>query len=181
MRDKASRSRDSDEEGDSDAAGKEKGTGGKKAKQPRFAPMAFAQQCMVNSELSRRDRQADMMHKRELKETELKLEEAKLEAKKRVEITRKEESKAARSSKQDKCEHGRRHNRCKECGGSGICQHGRQRKQCKECGGSSICEHGNRRSECKVCHEKSYGSCTVSQEGTGMQGRVVAFDRYAET
>ena len=53
---------------------------------------------MANLELSRRDRQADMMHKRELKEKELKLEEAKLEARERAEITRKEESEAQRKS-----------------------------------------------------------------------------------
>ena len=49
------------------------------------------------------------------------------------------------------CPHGRQHNRCKECGGSGICEHGRQRRQCKDCGGSSICEHGRRRNTCKEC------------------------------
>ena len=49
------------------------------------------------------------------------------------------------------CEHGRRRNRCKECGGSQICEHGRQRSKCKECGGSSICEHGRRRNICKEC------------------------------
>ena len=37
------------------------------------------------------------------------------------------------------CEHGRRRNDCKECGGASICEHGRLRNQCKECGGSGIC------------------------------------------
>ena len=32
------------------------------------------------------------------------------------------------------CEHGRRKDRCKECGGCGICEHGRRRTHCKECG-----------------------------------------------
>ena len=49
------------------------------------------------------------------------------------------------------CEHNRRRNVCKECGGSGICEHNRQRLQCKECGGSQICEHNRRRSRCKEC------------------------------
>ena len=49
------------------------------------------------------------------------------------------------------CEHGRRRERCKECGGSQICEHGRQRTQCKECGGSAFCEHGRQRSRCKEC------------------------------
>ena len=71
MRGKAFRSRDSDEEDDSDQENTENGTGGegpdggKKPKKPRFAPA-----CMVSLELSRRDRQADMMHKWELKEKE---------------------------------------------------------------------------------------------------------------
>ena len=49
------------------------------------------------------------------------------------------------------CEHGRRRNRCRECGGSNICEHGRQRSNCKECGGASICQHKRQRSECKEC------------------------------
>ena len=50
-----------------------------------------------------------------------------------------------------KCEHGRRKDRCKECGGSQICEHGRRKDRCKECGGSEICEHDRRKSECKEC------------------------------
>ena len=50
-----------------------------------------------------------------------------------------------------KCEHGRRPDRCKECGGSGICEHGRVRSACKDCGSASICEHGRWRSVCKDC------------------------------
>ncbi len=40
-----------------------------------------------------------------------------------------------------KCEHNRKRNTCKECGGASICEHDRIRSQCKECGGASICEH----------------------------------------
>ena len=50
-----------------------------------------------------------------------------------------------------KCEHGRRRNTCKECGGSQICKHNRQRNTCKECGGKSLCEHGRQRNICKEC------------------------------
>jgi hypothetical protein len=68
-----------------------------------------------------------------------------------------------------KCEHNRRKNRCKECGGSQICEHDcirseckeclvssicpykRRKDQCKECRGSQICEHNRRRSEFKEC------------------------------
>ena len=47
------------------------------------------------------------------------------------------------------CPHGRRRERCKECGGGSICVHGRIRSQCKECGGASICEPGRLRHQCK--------------------------------
>jgi len=56
-----------------------------------------------------------------------------------------------KSRNKNKCEHDKRRNRCKECGGSEICQHNRQRSQCKKCGGSQICEHDKRRSHCKEC------------------------------
>ena len=49
------------------------------------------------------------------------------------------------------CEHNRRKNECKDCGGSSICEHGRRRSQCKECGGGSICEHNKQRTRCKEC------------------------------
>ena len=44
-----------------------------------------------------------------------------------------------------KCEHGRRKDRCKDCGGAGICKHNRLRFQCKDCGGSQICQHNHRK------------------------------------
>ena len=53
--------------------------------------------------------------------------------------------------KQIKCEHKRKRNRCKDCGGSQICEHNRRRSQCKDCGGSQICEHKRLRSQCKDC------------------------------
>ncbi len=40
-----------------------------------------------------------------------------------------------------KCQHNRKKNECKECGGSSICPHQRIKNQCKECGGNSFCEH----------------------------------------
>jgi hypothetical protein len=59
-----------------------------------------------------------------------------------------------------KCEHGRRRDRCKECGGASICEHGRLRSDCKECGGASICEHGRQRSKCKDC-----GGASICEHG----------------
>ena len=82
-----------------------------------------------------------------------------------------------------KCEHGREHSQCKECGGGSICEHGRRRTQCKECGGGSFCEHGRRRRTCKECggggiceHERHRGyrkECgVVSYESTSMEDLV---------
>ena len=51
--------------------------------------------------------------------------------------------------KRAKCEHGRRKDKCKECGGSGICAHGRRKDECKHCGGSAICPHGKNKYRCK--------------------------------
>ena len=71
-----------------------------------------------------------------------------------------------KSRNKNKCEHDKRRNRCKECGGSEICQHNRQRSQCKKCGGSQICEHKKIRSQCKECggsqiceHDKRRSQC----------------------
>ncbi len=50
-----------------------------------------------------------------------------------------------------KCEHGRRKERCIDCGGSEICEHNRQKYNCRECGGIGICEHNRRKSKCKEC------------------------------
>jgi hypothetical protein len=51
----------------------------------------------------------------------------------------------------NKCEHGKKKSKCKDCGGASICEHDRIRSQCKECGGASICEHKRQRSHCKDC------------------------------
>jgi hypothetical protein len=57
------------------------------------------------------------------------------------------------------CEHQRRNDRCKECGGGGgrgqmICPHQRHRSKCKGCSGS-ICPHERLRSQCKECSEEA--------------------------
>ena len=47
------------------------------------------------------------------------------------------------------CEHGvKQRSNCKVCS---ACPHGRRRNRCKECGGSGICEHGRVRYDCKEC------------------------------
>ena len=54
------------------------------------------------------------------------------------------------------CEaHGKRKDRCKECGGSAFCEHGKQKQRCKECKGVSICEHGKQKAACKKCKGSS--------------------------
>ncbi len=60
-------------------------------------------------------------------------------------------TKSKENYKASKCEHGKRKDRCAECGGSSICEHKRLRSQCTDCGGSAVCEHKLRRSQCKQC------------------------------
>jgi mannitol-specific phosphotransferase system IIBC component len=74
--------------------------------------------------------------------------------------------KAKKSKEKNKCEHGRRRNRCKDCGGTSICEHDRIRSTCKDCGGASICEHNRIRSRCKDCgggsiceHDRKRSQC----------------------
>ena len=75
--------------------------------------------------------------------------------------------------KQNKCEHNKRKNYCKQCGGSCICEHGKVKYECKLCDGNSICEHDKRRSYCKQCggggicqHDKFKSSCTLCGGGS---------------
>ena len=49
------------------------------------------------------------------------------------------------------CKHGKRKSRCKECGGSALCKHGKEKDDCKDCGGSAFCVHGKRKRYCKDC------------------------------
>ena len=78
---------------------------------------------------------------------------------------------AKKSRDKQKCEHDRRRNHCKICGGSSICEHERIRSQCKICGGSSICEHDRQRSKCKICggasiceHDKERRYCKICSD-----------------
>ncbi len=70
------------------------------------------------------------------------------------------------SNTKNKCEHDKRKDRCKPCGGVGICEHNKRKSECKLCGGSQICEHNKRKSECKLCggsqiceHSEIKGRC----------------------
>ena len=57
------------------------------------------------------------------------------------------------------CEHLRRKDRCKQCGGSEICKHGINKQFCKKegCEGSQICEHKFNKSKCKICNKPGEG------------------------
>jgi len=68
----------------------------------------------------------------------------------------------------NKCEHGKRKDQCKSCGGSSFCEHGKQKAYCKECGGSAFCEHGKQKAKCKECggssfciHDRRKAQCKV--------------------
>lgn len=65
-----------------------------------------------------------------------------------------------------KCEHDRKRNECRDCGGSSFCSHNRQKHRCKECGGVSICEHDRQRNYCRECggasiceHDRQRSTC----------------------
>ena len=70
-----------------------------------------------------------------------------------------------------KCQHGRRKDRCRDCG-TGICEHNKLKRYCKDCGATSICEHGRRRDRCRECgggqfceHDKRRSTCVVCGGG----------------
>ena len=54
------------------------------------------------------------------------------------------------------CEHGKRKERCRECGGSSFCGHGKRKERCRECDGSEYCEHEILRFGCKLCSPTAY-------------------------
>ena len=85
-----------------------------------------------------------------------------------------------------KCPHGRRRERCRDCGGGSICPHGNLKQTCHDCGGCSICPHGKQKSRCLECggssickHKRNKYSCRecggngICQHG---QRRVVCRD-----
>ncbi len=47
-----------------------------------------------------------------------------------------------------KCEHGKKTNLCRTCGGSSYCIHDRLRITCLQCSGSQICVHNKRKTQC---------------------------------
>ncbi len=54
----------------------------------------------------------------------------------------------------NKCSHGIRKARCRQCGGNQICIHDKEKSTCRECDGSSFCEHNKLRYYCIICTPK---------------------------
>ena len=50
-----------------------------------------------------------------------------------------------------KCEHNKRKQQCKQCGGISLCIHQTRSNECKQCGGASICNHGKMKHLCFKC------------------------------
>ena len=62
------------------------------------------------------------------------------------------------------CIHGRRHDRCRDCG-VGYCIHDREKYQCRQCG-RGYCLHGKKKFKCKICprfctHRKRVHLCRI--------------------
>ena len=49
------------------------------------------------------------------------------------------------------------------------CEHGRRKDLCKECGGQSLCAHGYRRSQCQICDPDSYRKMKTLRDFRGFQ------------
>jgi len=68
-------------------------------------------------------------------------------------------------SRHKKCQHGKRVNVCRECGGHLLCKHGKQKAHCSDCrppNYGSFCKHNRQRSRCKIC--KGTGICLHGNE-----------------
>ena len=55
-----------------------------------------------------------------------------------------------------KCEHGKRREYCRGCGGTAYCEHGKRKERCVLCGGASTCEHKKLKLNCKQCLGSAY-------------------------
>lgn len=76
----------------------------------------------------------------------------------------------SRTYMRKKCTHGRRYDKCRDCG-TGLCVHGRQSSQCRDCG-TGLCMHGRQSSRCRDCgrgvclHGRRFDKCRDC--GTGL-------------
>jgi len=118
-------------------------------------------------------------------DTEMCVEDVCAKRKKRRESEICEYGRHKKSKKHNLCQHQKRPQMCRECGGSEICEHGRIRRQCavKPCKGSSICHHGRQKSTCRECggsgiceHGRQRHQC-VECAGTSICPHMKRFSR----
>lgn len=55
-----------------------------------------------------------------------------------------------------KCPHGKRKDRCRECGGKSFCVHNKRKSLCVSCGGSELCNHNKEKHKCRECKGSSF-------------------------
>lgn len=72
------------------------------------------------------------------------------------------------NNEKNKCEHGKRKNRCIICGGSSLCEHGLEKSGCVSCGGSCICIHKRQRYYCIDCNGN--GICSHNRRRVTCKG-----------
>src|SRR5437016_10596061 len=61
-----------------------------------------------------------------------------------------------KNQNKNKCLHGKRKERCVECGGNSLCLHKKIKGRCVECGGSESCIHDIVKGNCKLCDGSSF-------------------------
>jgi hypothetical protein len=67
------------------------------------------------------------------------------------------------SRERNKCEHGKKKNICRDCGGVSFCIHNKRKTTCAICGGGSLCEHKRPKHQCGQC---GTGLCEHGRLGT---------------
>lgn len=66
------------------------------------------------------------------------------------------------------CEHNRRKETCRECGGRQVCTHGKIKTQCKGCG-TALCPHERWKTNCALCRpEMGYNRYVKSAVSRGL-------------
>eukprot|EP00820_Chromera_velia_P029458 Cvel_12388.t1-p1 / transcript=Cvel_12388.t1 / gene=Cvel_12388 / organism=Chromera_velia_CCMP2878 / gene_product=Keratin-associated protein 5-3, putative / transcript_product=Keratin-associated protein 5-3, putative / location=Cvel_scaffold809:41180-43669(+) / protein_length=698 / sequence_SO=supercontig / SO=protein_coding / is_pseudo=false len=77
---------------------------------------------------------------------------------------------SGRGTRRAECEHGKRRDQCKTCGGTSICDHGRRKFYCKDCsgGGTATCEHGRAAKGrfCRLCATNPLWACPHGRHKT---------------
>jgi len=63
---------------------------------------------------------------------------------------------AKKSKLKTRCPHGKRKDKCKDCGGIGICIHNKEKRKCRDCKGSDICIHNRDKYYCRDCGGRGY-------------------------